>query len=238
MLKTPAYIVVEGVIGVGKTTLATMLAEHLGGKLVKEEVGENPFLARFYRDQETFRFQTQIYFLLSRFRQQGELAEPDLFSQYVVSDYLFAKDRIFACQNLDDDELALYDRVHNALAEQTPKPDLVLYLQASTDVLMERIRRRDREFERSMDRDYIQGLNEAYNYFFFHYESSPLLVVNTDHIDIVARRSHFEDLAREVLAGASGTRYYVPRVARAGEADAGEGARDEPGEQSEEGALP
>ncbi len=210
MLKTPAYIVVEGVIGVGKTTLATMLANRLQGTLIKEEVEENPFLARFYRDQEGFRFQTQMYFLLSRFRQQGDLAEPDLFSQYVVSDYLFAKDRIFACLNLDDDELALYDRVHKALQEQIPGPDLVIHLQANTDRLMSRIAKRDREFERSIDRDYIHRLNEAYNYFFFHYEGGPLLVVNTDDIDFVANESHFEDLVKETLEGASGTRYYVP----------------------------
>lgn len=210
MLKTPAYIVVEGVIGAGKTTLATMLADYLEGKPIKEEVEENPFLARFYRDQEAFRFQTQIYFLLSRFRQQGSLTEPDLFSQYVVSDYLFAKDRIFACLNLDDDELALYDRVHTALEEQIPGPDLVIYLQASTDRLMGRIAKRDREFERSIDRDYIQKLNEAYNYFFFHYDAAPLLVVNTDDIDFVANELHFKDLVKEIRKGASGTRYYVP----------------------------
>ena len=210
MLKTPAYIVVEGVIGVGKTTMTRMLGERLDAQIVTEEVEENPFLSRFYRDQEAFRFQTQIYFLLSRFRQQGAFRELDLFAHYVVSDYLFAKDRIFACLNLDDDELALYDSVHRALAQQVPRPDLVIYLQASTAVLMGRIAKRDRDFERNMDREYIHKLNEAYNYFFFHYSGSPLLVVNTDQIDFVANRRDFENLAREILAGASGTRYYVP----------------------------
>lgn len=210
MLKTPAYLVVEGVIGVGKTTLSRMLAERLEAELVLEDVEENPFLPRFYRDMEAYRFQTQMFFLLSRFRQQSRFSELDLFSRYVVSDYLFAKDRIFACLNLDDDELSLYDHVHGVLAQRIPRPDLVIYLQGSTDVLLSRIKKRDREFERSMDADYIQSLNEAYNYFFFHYTDAPLLVVNTDEIDFVANQPDLEDLVSEILAGASGTRYYVP----------------------------
>ncbi len=230
MLKTAAYIVVEGVIGAGKTTMAEMLGKELGAEIVREEVEENPFLARFYRDSEAFRFQTQIYFLLSRFRQQDKVRAPGLYEHYTVSDYLFAKDRIFACLNLDDDELALYDSVHNALADRIVSPDLVIYLQASTDVLMARIKKRDREFERSMDRDYIQRLNEAYNYFFFHYSSTPLLVVNTDHIDFVANPAHFQDLVREILAGANGTRYYVPCVDDTRDPD---DSPDEPGNSVE-----
>lgn len=211
MLKTPAYVVVEGVIGVGKTSMVKMLVQRIGGKAVLEEFEENPFLAEFYQDMNAYAFQTQLFFLLSRFKQQERLLELDLFAEYVLSDYLFAKDRIFACLTLDDHELTLYDEVHGALARRVALPDLVIYLQASTDVLMDRIRGRDREMERGMDRDYIHKLNEAYNYFFFHYTDTPLLVVNTDEVDFVSRRSDFDDLAAEILEGASGTRYYVPR---------------------------
>jgi deoxyadenosine/deoxycytidine kinase len=204
------YVAIEGVIGVGKTTLATMLAKKWGAHLKLEVVEENPFLAKFYTDMRGFAFQTQFFFLLSRHKQQLELKQYDLFMERVVSDYLFAKDRIFANITLDDNELALYKRLAELVERDIPKPDVVVYLQASAGVLLDRIRRRGREFERDMSREYIETLNEAYNYFFFHYSDTPLIVVNTDGIDFVENTADFEELAREIEEHDEGTAYYVP----------------------------
>jgi len=206
----PGYIVVEGVIGVGKTSLARLLAERLGARLSLEEVEENPFLKHFYADPARYAFQTQIFFLLSRFRQQAEAMQGELFQSRLVSDYHFAKDRIFANITLGDDELALYDLVAGALAPRVPTPDLVIYLQASLETLLERIGRRGRPMERDLKPSYLETLSEAYNHFFFHYEASPLLVVNTDRMDFVRRPEHLDDLVRRILAPFTGTRYYVP----------------------------
>jgi deoxyadenosine/deoxycytidine kinase len=178
------YIVVEGPIGVGKTTLAGALAEKLGGRLVAEAVEENPFLPGFYRDRRKHAFQAQLFFLLSRFQQQQELFQQDLFSQVTVSDYLFAKDRIFATLTLDPNELALYARVWELMGPRVVKPDLVVYLQARLDVLLARIRKRARDFERHFDASYLDALCRAYSDFFFHYEETPLLVVNASDIDV------------------------------------------------------
>jgi len=178
------YIVVEGPIGVGKTTLAGALAEKLGGRLVAEAVEENPFLPSFYQDRRKHAFQAQLFFLLSRFQQQQELFQQDLFSQVTVSDYLFAKDRIFATLTLDPNELALYERVWELMGPRVVKPDLVVYLQARLDVLLARIRKRARDFERHFDAGYLDSLCKAYSDFFFHYEETPLLVVNASDIDI------------------------------------------------------
>jgi deoxyadenosine/deoxycytidine kinase len=204
------YIVVEGVIGVGKTSLARMLSERLQAKLVLEEVEENPFLKDFYRDRAHFAFQTQMHFLFSRYQQQRSLRQMELFRERMVSDYLFQKDRIFASLNLSDRELALYERLVGWLELDVMKPDAVVYLQASTDVLMERIGRRGRPFEREMERAYIEQLVRAYNHFFFHYADAPLLVVNTNAIDFVNRPEDFEDLQRRILAHGQGTVYYTP----------------------------
>lgn len=204
------YVAIEGVIGVGKTTLATLLAKKWSAHLRLEVVEENPFLEQFYQDMRGYAFQTQLFFLLSRHKQQSELKQYDLFMERVVSDYLFAKDRIFANITLDDNELALYKRLADLLERDVPKPDVVLYLQASVDALMERIRRRGREFERDMSREYIETLNEAYNYFFFHYKETPLIVVNTNDIDFVESTADFEELAREIEEHDKGTAYYVP----------------------------
>ncbi len=204
------YVAIEGVIGVGKTTLSRLLAEKWKAHLKLEVVEENPFLAQFYADMRGYAFQTQLFFLLSRHRQQLELKQSDMFMERVVADYLFAKDRIFANITLDDNELALYKRLADLLERDVPKPDVVVYLQASDDVLMERIRRRGRDFERDMSRDYIETLNEAYNYFFFHYTDTPLIVVNTNDIDFVKSSADFEELAKEIEEHDTGTAYYVP----------------------------
>jgi deoxyadenosine/deoxycytidine kinase len=204
------YIAIEGVIGAGKTSLARKLARDLDARLNLEVVEDHPFLSRFYADPARFAFQTQIFFLLSRYRQQLEFFQQDLFQKTVVSDYMFAKDRIFANINLDDDELFLYDKVATELEVRVPVPDLVVFLQASTEVLMQRIARRDREYERDMSRDYIEELIEAYNHFFFHYSESPLLIVNTNELDFVHRGEEYEDLKTRITEGFQGVRYYQP----------------------------
>jgi deoxyguanosine kinase len=204
----PNYIAIEGVIGVGKTTLATILAEKMGAQLQLEEVEANPFLENFYEDMRGYAFQTQIFFLLSRYRQQMELAQASLFKQRVVSDYLFCKDRIFAYINLNDDELALYERLVKILEKDVLKPDIVLYLQASPQVLMGRIEKRGRPFEKNMPQDYIETLNNAYNYFFFHYTETPLVIVNTDSLDLVSSQVHVEKLLEVAGTHTKGTIYY------------------------------
>jgi deoxyguanosine kinase len=204
------YIAVEGVIGVGKTSLSKLLTERLKAQLVLEEVEENPFLKDFYKDRARYAFQTQMHFLFSRYQQQRNLRQTELFSDRLVADYLFQKDRIFAGLNLSDRELALYERLVVWLELDVVKPDVVVYLQASSDVLMERIGRRGRTFEKDMDREYIQQLNEAYNYFFFHYLDAPLLVVNTNGIDFVNNPADFEDLFPRIVAHRQGTVYYAP----------------------------
>ena len=204
------YIVVEGVIGAGKTSLARLLSDRLQGKLVLEEVEENPFLKDFYRDRERFAFQTQMHFLFSRFQQQRNLRQLELFTERLVSDYLFQKDRIFAGLNLSEQELALYDRLVGWLELEVMTPDVVVYLQASPEVLMRRIARRARPYEKDMDPGYIKQLNEAYNHFFFHYVQAPLLVVNTNAIDFVNNPSDFEDLLTRIRSHREGTTYYRP----------------------------
>ncbi|MFH1845216.1 MAG: deoxynucleoside kinase [bacterium] len=204
------YIVVEGVIGVGKTSLVKLLAAKTAGRVNLEVVEENPFLKKFYDDRAAYAFQTQIFFLLSRFRQQQQLFQHDLFSSVLFSDYLFAKDRIFANLNLSDDELALYDQLATILEQRVLKPDLVVYLQARTEVLLERIRWRGRAFEQEMDQEYIEALNHAYAYYFHHYQVTPLLVVNTDDLDFVNSARDLDSLFEQLQDVFQGTRFFAP----------------------------
>jgi deoxyadenosine/deoxycytidine kinase len=204
------HIAIEGVIGAGKTTLTLKLAKLLRGRAVIEKFEENPFLEKFYDDIEHYAFQTQMFFLLSRYKQQQELAQMDLFEQTVVSDYMFEKDKIFAYLNLQDDELRLYETLVGLLERTIPKPDLVVYLQCNVEHLMANIRKRGRKFELGISAEYIQGLNEAYNYFFFRYKSSPLLIVNADQLDFVNNEKDFEDLASEILRPRKVAEYYNP----------------------------
>jgi deoxyadenosine/deoxycytidine kinase len=211
---SPRYIAVEGPIGVGKTSLVDLLSERLGARKLLEVAEDNPFLPNFYKDPRRYAFQTQLWFLLNRFRQQQDLLQFDLFRQTLVTDYLFAKDKIFAYLTLEDHELALYEWVHALLQVRVPTPDLVIFLQASTEALLERIAIRGKAYEREIDRKYLQDLNEAYTHFFFHYTASPLLVVNTSDIDFVNRREDFEDLIKKISETRAGMHYYVPLGSR------------------------
>ena len=178
-----------------------------------EPVEENPFLAQFYDDARKYAFQTQLFFLLSRFQQQQALHQGELFSQSTVADYLFAKDRIFAALTLDPNELALYDRLYGALGPRVIKPDLVIYLQARVEVMLQRIKRRGRSYERQIDPAYVESLATAYNDFFFHYDDTPLLVVNTSDIDIVESAEDVEALAAVIRRHRKGTQHYLPGAA-------------------------
>jgi deoxyguanosine kinase len=209
------HIAVEGVIGAGKTTLTTMLGDTLSAKVVLEKFEENPFLKDFYRDPDRYAFQTQIFFLLTRYKQQRELFQADLFHRFLVTDYIFEKDKIFAYLNLQDEELKLYETLVSNIEHSIPTPDLVVYLQSSVSRLMTNIKRRARSYENDMSEQYIKDLNEAYNYFFFRYKSTPLLIVNGTEIDFVNNREEYEDLVREIFRpNRAAVEYYNPSVRR------------------------
>ena len=208
------YIVVEGPLGVGKTSLAQLLAERIQAKAILEETEGNPFLTNFYGDPRRYAFQTQIYFLLRRFQKQEEINQIDLFKRTVVSDFLFDKDRIFARINLDDGEFSLYEQVFQLLKATVIKPDLVIFLQARADILRERLRKRDREYEKSITRGYLEQVNQAFNEFFFHYTETPLLVINASDIDFVNVPSDLDELVLEIERMKKGTKYYVPLGSR------------------------
>ena len=193
------FIAIEGVIGAGKTSLTKVLANKMRAGTVFEEFEENPFLAKFYTDRKKYAFHTQIYFLMSRYRKQREIAQIDLFNSRVITDYLFVKDRIFAEVNLNEDEFALYDKIYSILSVDVPRPDLVIYLQAPVELLYKRIKQRGRPYERDMDFDYIERLSEAYNTFFFHYNSSPMLIVNVKGFDFLANPRDLDLLHGEIM---------------------------------------
>jgi deoxyadenosine/deoxycytidine kinase len=206
------YLAVEGVIGAGKTSLCRMLGETLGARLVAEKFEDNPFLGEFYRDPERFAFQTQIFFLLARYKQQRDLLQTDLFQRCIVSDYIFEKDKIFAYLNLQDDELKLYEALVNSMEHTIPTPDLVIYLQSSVQKLMQTIRKRGRPIEANITEEYVRDLNEAYNYFFFRYKTTPLLIVNATEVDFVNNDEQYEDLMREIFRpNRAAVEYYNPR---------------------------
>jgi deoxyadenosine/deoxycytidine kinase len=208
------YIAIEGPIGVGKTALTMRLAERLDATTVLEET-ENPFLSDFYSGRPGAALQAQLFYLLNRHRQQISLRQGNLFAQATVSDYMFDRDKIFAYLNLDDNELFIYQRLYDLLVKDVSTPDLVVYLQAPTDVLLRRQRERPKEIEDELPEpaaDYLRELNEAYQHFFFHYTATPLLVVETSHVDLSAGDSALDDLIKQIRGMGRGTQYYVPRA--------------------------
>ena len=206
------YIALDGPPGVGKTALAERLAAHVDATTVLEDT-DNPFLADFYADRPGAALQTQLFFLLNRHRQQEALRQTDLFSQLTICDYLFEKDRVYAYLNLDDNDLFIYQRLYELLARDVALPDLVVYLQAPSELLIKRLRARDADHEGySPNPAYVQKLNEAYQHFFFHYSATPLLVVETSQIDLAGSDEVLDDLLRQIRGMGRGTRYYVPRT--------------------------
>lgn len=193
------FIAIEGVIGAGKTTLAKLLAERHNGKLVLEEFEENPFLPKFYEDRERYAFQTQLTFLASRFKQQQKMTNRDLFDGFIISDYIFEKDRIFARLNLDDDEMALYDNIFGIMSGISAKPDLIIYLQSSVERLMKNISQRGRDYEKNITEEYLQELSDAYNQFFYHYNKTPLMIINASEIDFVNNPNHLSYLEEQIF---------------------------------------
>ena len=209
-MKIPYHIAIEGTIGVGKTSLAKILGERLDSKLVLEEFEENPFLVDFYKNSERYAFQTQLFFLLSRYRQQQLLQQTDLFTKMLVSDYMFVKDRLFAALNLNDKEMSLYNTVARILEKNISSPDMVIFLQSDTDRLMHNIKLRGREYEKMIDWKYIDALNQMYNEYFFRYDASPLLIINTNDIDFVNNKDDLEAIIHFIRTPGEGTRYFNP----------------------------
>jgi deoxyadenosine/deoxycytidine kinase len=209
------HLAIDGPIGVGKTSLVERLARRFESTAVFEDV-QNPFLEDFYRDKKGAAFRTQMFFVMSRYEQMKSLAQRDLFHPLVITDYTFAKDKIFAYLNLDDTELRVYDRLYALLVESVPKPDLVVYLQGEPEVISKRIRARGRGYERGISPEYLREVVEAYNYYFYHYRETPLLVVNTNEIDFVHRNEDFEDLVAQIAQIRAGVQHYVPAGGRKG----------------------
>lgn len=193
------FVAIEGVIGAGKTTLAELLSERNGARLVLEQFEENPFLPKFYENRKRYAFQTQLAFLASRFKQQQNMTSPDLFDECIISDYIFEKDRIFARLNLDDDELALYDNIYGIMTGISARPDLVIYLQSSVERLMKNIDSRGRDYEKHITPDYLQELSDAYNQFFYHYTKSPLIIINATTIDFVNNPEHLKYIEEQIF---------------------------------------
>ena len=209
-MKNLYYIAIEGPIGVGKTSLANLMSKELGARLVLEEFEENPFLPDFYKDPERHSFQTQLFFLLQRYRQQQELRQVDMFQNLLVTDYMFVKDRLFASLNLDEKEMQLYDTVANLLERNIIKPDLVIYLQASTDTLMKNISNRGREMESDITHEYIDALSQVYTEYFFRYQETPLVIINTNNIDFVHNKNDLKEVIQFIRKPISGTKFFNP----------------------------
>lgn len=211
--KPISYIAIEGVIGAGKSTIAAMLASRLNAKLVLENYDDNPYLERFYRNPSEFAFRTQIFFLIERYTQLQELSQKGLFESYIISDYIFEKDKIFAYLNLSDDELKLYETISAPFERNIVQPDLVVYLQSTLDMLMKGIKERNREYEKDISEEYINDLNDAYNYFFSRYKGARVLIVNSEETDFVNNPRDFENLVNEIFKDDRGAvEYYNPSL--------------------------
>ena len=208
------YLAVEGPIGVGKTSLVKLLGKKLGAKMVLEEYENNPFLEEFYNDPERFAFQTQLFFLMSRYRQQQDLRQVDMFHNLLITDYMFVKDRLFASLNLDDKELSLYDTVANLLERNVLKPDVVIYLQADTQTLMRNISKRGRDFESNMSFEYLDALSQVYTEYFFKYQETPLIIINTNNIDFVNNNDDLDEVIKYIREPVSGTKFFNPIIDR------------------------
>ena len=209
-MKNLYYIAIEGPIGVGKTSLAQLMAQELGAKLVLEEFENNPFLPDFYKDPERYSFQTQLFFLLQRYRQQQELRQVDMFQNLLVTDYMFVKDRLFASLNLNEKEMQLYDTVANLLERNVIKPDMVIYLQADTETLMKNIGKRGREMEEEITYEYLDALNQVYTEYFFRYQETPLVIINTNNIDFVKNENDLKEVINYIRQPVSGTKFFNP----------------------------
>ena len=204
------HICIEGTIGVGKTSLVNLLAQEMEAKTILEKFEDNPFLKDFYSDRNRYAMQTQLFFLLSRYKQQQELQQIDMFTKSIISDYMFDKDRLFAALNLGDMELDLYNRIANELQKNIVYPDLTIFLQSETDRLMYNIKIRGREFERNMDYNYIDNLNQIYNEYFFRYDKGPLVIINTNDIDFVNNKEDLQEIINFIKQPSEGTRYFNP----------------------------
>ena len=204
------YIAIEGPIGVGKTSLAQLLSKELGARLVLEDFEDNPFLPDFYNDPERFGFQTQLLFLLQRYRQQQDLRQVDMFQKLLITDYMFVKDRLFASLNLGDKEMQLYDTVASLLERNIIRPDIVIYLQADTDVLMKNIEKRGRNMEKNVTWEYIDALNQVYTEYFFRYQDTPLVIINTNNIDFVENENDLKEVIDYIRQPVSGTKFFNP----------------------------
>ncbi|MFL3027304.1 MAG: deoxynucleoside kinase [Candidatus Neomarinimicrobiota bacterium] len=204
------YIAIEGPIGVGKTSLAKLLSKRLSAKLVLEKFEDNPFLSEFYDDPARFAFQTQLFFLLQRYQQQQDIRQVDMFHNLLISDYMFIKDRLFASLNLDDKEMNLYDSIANMMERNVINPDLIIYLQADTSILMKNIDKRARDFENNISYDYINALNEIYTEYFFRYNDTPLVIINTNNIDFVNNADDLNQVIEYIGQPVSGTKFFNP----------------------------
>jgi len=204
------YIAIEGPIGVGKTSLAKLLSKRLSAKLILEKFEDNPFLSEFYNDPGRFAFQTQLFFLLQRYQQQQDIRQVDMFHNLLISDYMFIKDRLFASLNLDDKEMNLYDSIANMMERNVINPDLIIYLQADTSTLMKNIDKRGRDFENNISYDYINALNEIYTEYFFRYNDTPLVIINTNNIDFVNNADDLDQVIEYIRQPVSGTKFFNP----------------------------
>lgn len=204
------YIAIEGPIGVGKTSLAKLLSKRLSAKLILEKFEENPFLSEFYNDPTRFAFQTQLFFLLQRYQQQQDIRQVDMFHNLLISDYMFIKDRLFASLNLDDKEMNLYDSIANMMERNVINPDLIIYLQADTATLMKNIDKRGRNFESNISYEYINELNEIYTEYFFRYNDTPLVIINTNNIDFVHNPDDLDQVIQYIKQPVSGTKFFNP----------------------------